>query len=72
MRGNNLEWSLENLLHKMHVSFLYVIRHSKCLPRWWCILSTPLSDQFINLLLQMGKENCFTQIRMNVSQSLIP
>lgn len=69
MKGTNLEWSLENLLHKMHVSFLYVIRHSERLPRWWYIFSTPLSDQFINFLLQMGKENCFTQMIIKLASS---
>lgn len=69
MKAANLKWALENLLHKMHVSFLYVIRHGERLPRWWCILSTPLSDQFINLFLQVSKENCFTQIRIMLASS---
>lgn len=69
MKATYLKWALKNLLHKMHVSFFYVIRHRERLPRWWCILSTPLSNQFINLRLQMGKENCFTQIRIMLASS---
>ena len=57
----DLERTLEDLLHNMHIPLLDVVAYCERRPRWWCVLLSILSDHGINLFFHLREDECFTQ-----------